>query len=94
MCVLIQQIFFSIDGNFSAQEIVKGTHILKSETRTDTTIDPKFSIELLFALKGQLISKCPFGVIISTKNNNDFLRIFVLVSKKRSIKKNNGTLYH
>ena len=34
--------------------------------------------------KGQLISKCPFGVIVST---NDFLRISALASKKRSNQK-------
>ena len=34
--------------------------------------------------KGQFISKCPLGVIVSTKKNNEiFLRISALASKKR-----------
>ena len=37
--------------------------------------------------KGQLISKCPFGVIVSTKISKNFLRITALAFKKRSNKK-------
>ena len=33
--------------------------------------------------KGQLISKCPFGFIVSTKTPTIFLRISLLASKKR-----------
>jgi hypothetical protein len=37
--------------------------------------------------KGQLISKGLFGVIVSTKKNNEFfLRIFALASKRVQIK--------
>ena len=44
--------------------------------------------------KGQLISKCPFGVIIWTQNTNEiFSRISALASKKMSNQKNKGTLY-
>ena len=47
------------------------------------------------AAKGQLISKCPFGVFESSKNHNEiFSRISALASKKRSNQKNKGTLYH
>ena len=43
--------------------------------------------------KGQLISKCLFGAIVSTKKpTNIFLRISALASKKRSNQKNKGTL--
>ena len=39
--------------------------------------------------KGQLISKCPFGVFKSPKNINEFFsRIFGPASKKRSNQKN------
>ena len=42
----------------------------------------------LKAAKGQLISKCPFGVLKSSKKNNEiFSRISALASKKRSNKK-------
>ena len=45
-------------------------------------------------IKGQLISKCPFGVFKSTKKRNViFVRISVQASKKRSNQKNKGTLY-
>ena len=45
--------------------------------------------------KGQLISNCPFGAFKSTKKTNEiFVRISALASKKRSIQKNKGTLYH
>ena len=44
--------------------------------------------------KGQLILKCPFGVFKSSKKTNEiFSRISALASKKRSNKKNKGTLY-
>ena len=44
-----------------------------------------------FFIKGQLISKCPFGVFKSPKKNNEnFVRISVLASKKRS--KQNGEM--
>ena len=33
--------------------------------------------------KGQLLSKCPYGVIVLTKIPTIFLRIAVLASKKR-----------
>ena len=39
-------------------------------------------------LKGQLILKYPFGVIILTKMQTIFLRIFALAAKKRLNKKN------
>jgi hypothetical protein len=39
-------------------------------------------------VKGQLISKCPFGVTKPTKKTNkNFLRISALASKKRSNQK-------
>ena len=38
--------------------------------------------------KGQLISKCLFGAMVLTKKPTKFLRISVLVSKKRSNQKN------
>ena len=45
--------------------------------------------------KGQLISKCLFGVIVWTKKNNElFSRISALASKKRSNQKNKGTLLY
>ena len=37
--------------------------------------------------KGQLISKCPFGFIVSTKTPAILLRISILASKKRSNQK-------
>ena len=44
--------------------------------------------------KGQLISKCPFGVIVWTKIPMIFFsRISSLTSKKRSKLKNKGSLY-
>ena len=44
--------------------------------------------------KGQLISKCPFDVIVSTKiPTKKILRISALASKKRSNQKNKGTFY-
>ena len=52
-------------------------------------------ITLAPASKGQLISKCPFGVKTSSKKPTKFFsRISALASKKRSNKKNEGTLYH
>ena len=46
-------------------------------------------------IKGQLISKCPFGVFKSSKKTNEiFSRISALASKKRSNQKNKRTLYH
>ena len=46
----------------------------------------------MFEVKGQLISKCPFGVFKSLKKpTNFFLRISALASKKRSNQKNKGT---
>ena len=45
--------------------------------------------------KGQLISKGLFDVIVWTKKNNEiFLRISALASKKRSDQKNKGTLLY
>ena len=42
----------------------------------------------MFEVKGQLISKCPFGVSKSLKKpTNFFLRISALASKKRSNRK-------
>ena len=50
---------------------------------------------LCYPAKGQLISKCPFGVKISSKKTNKFFsRISALASKKRSNQKNKGTLHH
>ena len=47
---------------------------------------------LCYPAKGQLISKCPFGVKISSKKTNKFFsRISALASKKRSNQKNKGT---
>jgi hypothetical protein len=47
----------------------------------------------MYLTKGQLISKCLFGAIVSTKKTNEiFLRISALASKKRSNQKNKGTL--
>ena len=41
------------------------------------------------AVKGQLISKCSFGIFKVTKKTNEiFVRIYTLVSKKRSNKEN------
>ena len=49
----------------------------------------------MFFTKGQLISKCPFGVKnFFQKTNKFFSRISALASKKRSNQKNKGTLYH
>ena len=50
------------------------------------------TIEIFFLLlKGQLISKCLFGAIVSTKKNKEiFLRISALASRKRL----NQNLYH
>ena len=43
-------------------------------------------------VKGQFISKCLFGTIVSTKTpTNFFLRISALASKKRSNQKSKGT---
>ena len=45
--------------------------------------------------KGQLISKCLFGVIVWTKKNSEiFSRISALASKERSNQKNKGTLLY
>ena len=45
--------------------------------------------------KGQLILKCPFVVFKSTKKNNEiFVMISALASKKRSNLKNKGTIYN
>ena len=43
--------------------------------------------------KGQIISKCPFGVKTSSQTNEIFSKISALASKKRSNRKNKGTLY-
>ena len=52
----------------------------------------QFSILAIFNFKGQLISKCLFGVIVWTKKNNEFfLRISALAYKKRSNQKNKDT---
>ena len=53
----------------------------------------KLSTDLgvLRPLKGQLISKCLFGAIISTKKTTKLL-ISCLASKKRSNQKNKGAL--
>ena len=48
----------------------------------------------MYLPKGQLISKCPFGVIVWTKITNEFFStISALASKKRSNQENKGTLY-
>ena len=45
--------------------------------------------------KGQLISICLFGAIVSTKNTNEiFLRISALASKKSWNQENKGTLLY
>ena len=45
--------------------------------------------------KGQLISKCPFGVFKSSEKATKFFqRISALASKKRSSQKNKGTLLY
>ena len=38
-------------------------------------------------VKGQLISKCPFGVFKLTKNSESFVRISALASEKKSNQK-------
>ena len=55
----------------------------------------KFQIRFKIAgAKGQLISKCPLGVIVSTKKTNEiFLRISALASKKRLNQKMYYTKY-
>ena len=51
--------------------------------------------ELNVNAKGQLISKCPFGVFkLIKKTNKFFVKISALASKKKSNQKNKGTLYH
>ena len=48
-----------------------------------------------YPVNGQLISKCPPGVFKSSKKNNElFLRMSALASKKRSNQKDKVTLYH
>ena len=48
-----------------------------------------------FPYKGQLISKCPFGVFKSQKKNETiFLRISALASTEWSNQRNMATLYH
>ena len=42
----------------------------------------------MVSTKGQLISKCPFGVIVSTKIPTNFFMDFCPISKKRLNKKN------
>ena len=39
-----------------------------------------------FCTKGQLISKCPFGVIVSTKIPTIFFRISALLSLYKGVK--------
>ena len=43
--------------------------------------------------KGQLISKCPFDVTVSTKIPTNFLRISALASKKRLTKNKSTFLF-
>ena len=44
--------------------------------------------------KGQLISKCPFGLVVWTKITTKFFPGFLPLPLKRcQIKKNKGTLY-
>ena len=53
------------------------------------------SSKFMPGIKGQLISKCPFGVFKSSeKPTKIFSRISALASKKRSNQENKGTLYH
>ena len=54
-----------------------------------------FAVYIPHITKGQIISKCLFGVIIWTKKNNEiFSRISALASKERSNQKNEGTLLY
>ena len=56
---------------------------------------PQLSWQWGSIFKGQLISTCPFGVFKSSpKNNEMFLRISALASKKRSNQETKGTLDH
>ena len=57
-------------------------------------IQEELFLDKEFNSKGQLISKCPFGVFKSSKKNNEILSsISALASRKRSNKKRIRTSY-
>ena len=77
----------------NCSEVVRGQINLKAHNFQYHHVNPEF--EKKYPPKGQLISKCPFGVIVSTKKTNEIsLRISALASKKRLDQINKGTLYH
>ena len=49
---------------------------------------------VLISVKGQLISKCLFGAILSTKKTTEFIKNFALASKKRSNERNKSALLY
>ena len=75
----------------------KGVGTANCESRYACTAcyDINMSLSTPRAAKGQLISKCLFGAIVSTKKPTNFnLRISAIPSKKRSNQKNKSTLLY
>ena len=64
------------------EDLQKLQKFLLSVTAKDVSVLLTFR-----AIKGQLISKCPFGVQIDQDQHKNFVRISALASKKRSNKK-------
>ena len=85
---LVSQKFFF---NFNKKKSIITLYICNSSSTYSNVPNDKFlvyNISLTVDLKGQLISKCLFGVIVfDQKNNKIILRISALASKKRSNQK-------
>ena len=75
------------DLHFDNEILAVLIHIV--QVKNSTTL----SMSLKRVTKGQLISKCSFGVIVWTKIPTNFLRSSALASKKRLNKKKIKTLF-
>ena len=78
-----QRIDYMVDGRYVCTRNCINTAVL-------------ISVKYRAIDKGQLISKCLFGAIVSTKKPTKFrtMEISALASKKRSNQKNKGTLLY
>ena len=76
-CQLVEMCNLPVKGGFMSENF---SHWLKSPKKSCSGITSDLQI------KGQLISKCLFGVIVQ-KNNETFLRIFALASREVKSKK-------
>ena len=100
-------LFFTKNIAYTAEWMVLATGFEACTCFISEAADTRFLVSSLNAhhimdrltdnviIKGQLISKCLFGVFRSTKKTNQiFVRISALASKRRSNQKSKGTLYH